>query len=89
MNYPSDSQGVSDLTKMIKEVIKCCVGAVKGYRVFLKPFGSSQSFTTMLGYITKDEGTTLTSIFQILHIDLVVILLIHHHIFSCVRFNYY
>ena len=41
------------LTVFVKSFI---VDNGKGYRVVCKPLARGQSFTTMCGYITKDEG---------------------------------
>lgn len=56
MKYPSDKTGVADLVKVFKNLVKTHTGSLAGYRVYLKPLANSQSFSTMIGYITKDDG---------------------------------
>lgn len=52
MRYPKDKKHLAELVKLIKELIK----PLTGYKVMLKPFATNQSFSAMLGYITKDQG---------------------------------
>lgn len=56
MRYPSDATAIADLSKLIKQEIKETVKSLTGYRVVLKALGRGQAFSTMIGYVTKDEG---------------------------------
>lgn len=56
MRYPSDASAISDITKMIKHEVEGAVHSLTGYRVVLKVLGRGQAFSTMIGYVTKDEG---------------------------------
>ena len=51
--FPTSPDTVKVLTLFIKSFI---VDNGKGYRIVSKPLARGQSFTTMCGYITKDEG---------------------------------
>lgn len=48
MKFPCDKKAISDL-----------VGSLSGYSVVLKALAEGQSFTTMLGYITKDADRSI------------------------------
>lgn len=53
MRYPTDPTHLEKLKKLFKdEVIK----PRTGYTILIKPFGKGQEFSTMIGYITKDQG---------------------------------
>ena len=53
LHYPKTKEYVALLTKGIKITLP---GNGIGYRVLVKPFGPSQTFSSMIGYCTKDNG---------------------------------
>lgn len=55
MHWPSTAEYKLRLQKIIKALLPA---AGKLYKVLVKPFGTRQEFSAMIGYITKDEGTT-------------------------------
>lgn len=50
--FPTDKVHKARLSKMIKDLIK----PRNGYKVFIKELAPKQTFTAMVGYISKDEG---------------------------------
>lgn len=60
--YPRDPTHVKALTKFFKDMI---IKPRKQYTIVLKPFGKGQVFTSMVGYITKDQGEFLLHIIPI------------------------
>lgn len=53
IRFPKDRAHIATLVKMIKALIK----PLSGYKVLLKPFAPQQTFSAMIGYITKDQGS--------------------------------
>jgi hypothetical protein len=53
MRYPTHKMYMNELTKMIRKLLPQSGFRIK---VLVKPFGLLQSFTPMIGYITKDQG---------------------------------
>lgn len=51
--YPRDPTHVKALTKFFKDAV---IKPRKQYTIVLKPFGKGQIFSSMIGYIIKDQG---------------------------------
>lgn len=53
IKYPRDPTSIKTLTKLIKDAIKDRTKSLRGYRVLLKPLAKHQTFTLMIGYISR------------------------------------
>lgn len=53
MRYPKDKAHVKEAVALLKQDL---IKPLTGYKILLKPFATSQNFSAMLGYITKDQG---------------------------------
>lgn len=53
IRYPRDPTHVKKLVKFFKDSV---IKPRKGYKIMLKPFQKGQSMSTMIGFITKDQG---------------------------------
>lgn len=56
IHWPARKEYIQELQKIIKRALP---DGGKKFKVNLKPFGVNQTFSAMVGYITKDQGNKL------------------------------
>ncbi len=66
INWPSRKEYIQELQKIIKRILP---DDGKKYKVNLKPFGAGQSFSAMVGYITKDQGNSNLNLYIFFSFD--------------------
>lgn len=66
INWPSRKEYIQELQKILKRTLP---DDGKKYKINLKPFGAGQSFSAMVGYITKDQGNSYLNLYILFSFD--------------------